>query len=185
MDDKIDKIAEEALEFFELVTTEKETAKQIAIRTGYSLKTIYNRINQGREIIDQQIREIGSKYLAEIMYDYEKVKKAAWAAWEASVTRSGGDNNFLKTYMAVIDAQRKIFSIDAPAKAPVNEDGKAVLDKLILVFPSDEYQTKEIEFQNRNQKLLETKIIDSTEVPLTTEKNELKSDDTENQAPIV
>jgi hypothetical protein len=174
---KAEQIAEEALNFFEQVTTERETPKSLSAKTGLSLKTVYNRINQGRDIFAEQIREMGKSYLANVWLDYERVKKAAWAMWEASLQR-GGDVNFLKEYRAVLDAQRKILSIDAPAKAPVNENGETVQDNLILVFSDSDYNKKEIEYVERNNKLLEEqKLLEagsSTEVPLTTTSNEVE-----------
>lgn len=158
-----DKIAEESIRFFEDVATEQETPKSLSEKTGYSLKTVYNRINQGKEIISEQIREMGKSYLAQIWYDYEKVKKAAWRAWENSIQR-GGDVNYLKEYRAVLEAQRKMLSVDAPAKAPVNEEGKAATNQLILVFPDDNYKLKEIEYEEKQ--LNQIAPPDSTTVPL-------------------
>jgi hypothetical protein len=180
MSDEIDKVAEQSLEFFELVTTEKETPKSLAAEYGLSLKTVYNRINRGRELIQEQIKLVGDKFLADIWLDYERVKKAAWKGWERSVTNMGGDVNFLKEYRAVLEAQRKMLSIDSPSKAPVNENGETVQNQLIFVFDEKEYDVKEIEFQERKEISGDFKLLDgSTEVPLTPAQNEVESDSTQ------
>jgi hypothetical protein len=59
---------------------------------------------------------------------------------------------------SILEAERKIYSVDAPTKAPVNEEGKSVgNNQLVLVFPDDGY--KQIE-ESYKKKQLETEIVE-------------------------
>ena len=141
---KAEIIAEQSIEFFDLVSSEKTTPKDLAAEHGLSLKTVYNRINQGREMVERQLREMGDKLLADVYRKYEFIWEQAKIRWEAT-----NDVNFLKEMRSVLEAQRKMLSLDNAAKAPVNPDGTVHNDALVLVFDDSGYKQKEKEFEEK------------------------------------
>lgn len=161
--DKKETIAEQSLEFFDLVSTEKKTPRQLASESGLSIRTVYNRINQGREIVEQQIRTIADKYIADVWKKYEYIYAQAREGWDATK-----DPFFLKEMRSVLEAQRKMLSLDNPAKAAVNPDGTAHTDTLMLVFDDSNYKKSEEEYQ---KKVLEGTYTQSGIVSSETDEN--------------
>ena len=148
--ERVDKIADEALDFFDKVTREIMTPKQIADETGYSLRTVYSRINMGREAIDKQLRELGPKYMADVWRKYDYLWNEANARWKET-----HDKSFLSEMRAVLEAYRKMQALDAAPKAPVNEVGKALPNTLVMVFDETGYKDKEKEVAEQEQKAIE------------------------------
>lgn len=165
---KTEQIADEAVQFFDLVTSKGRTVNEIADNTGYSLRTVYNRINQGREIVNDEIRKMGPKILADLWRKYELIWNEAYEEWKASK-----DPAFLKQMQSVLDAYRKMMAVDAAPKAPVNEEGKVVPNSMILVFSEDAYAQKEAELKLEENKAIEGTftVENSTTVLLTEDEN--------------
>lgn len=159
-------IAEQSVEFFDLVSSEKTTAKALAKEHGLSLKTVYNRINAGREAYEKELREVSNKFIADVWKKYEWIWEEAKRQWETVK-----DPIYLKEMRSVLEAQRKMLSLDNAAKAPVNQDGTDHNDTLVMVFDDSNYKKNEAEYE---QKVIDgTYTIqpqlegDSTKVPLT------------------
>jgi len=172
---KIDEISEESVKFFDLVTRQGIKPVEIANSTGYSLKTIYNRINRGREIVNEEIRKNKPQILADLWNKYEYLWEQADTEWKASK-----DPAFLKQMQSVLEAYRKMLAVDDAPKAPVNEKGETVQNTMVLVFSEDAYAKKEAELIELEKEEKE-KAIDgtftvtetSTKVPLSNDENGL------------
>lgn len=134
---KADAIATQALDFFDR-STSGTTPKQLAVESGLSLKTVYNRINQGQDMVQKQLVENAPKYLADIFKKYEWIWEEAKAQWVETKNVL-----YLKEMGSVLSAMRKMLSTDMPAKAPVNEKGQAVPQSLIMIFDDAGYKEKE------------------------------------------
>ena len=168
--EKQEKNQEQALEFFDAVTSGDVSPKQLSEKTGLSLKTVYNRISQGRDIVDAQIKDSGSKYLADVFRKYEYIWEQAKIHWVDT-----GNVLFLKEMGSVLMAIRKMLSVDAAAKAPVNEKGQVVPESLIMVFNDASYKEKEQVMKEQMDAAVEGgfTVTDSTKGPLTGEEDTL------------
>ena len=159
---KAEEIAEEAIDMFDKVSRQVNTPAELAEQTGLSLKTIYNRINQGQEIVNEQIRKNGPKYFADVWRRYEYIWEQAKIEWLASK-----NSKFLMEMRAVLEAFRKMQALDAAPKAPVGEDGKVAIPAMVMVFSEAEYELREKQAQLENT--VEGTFVESpsTKVPLT------------------
>jgi hypothetical protein len=169
---KAEEIAEEAIRMFDLVSREVNTPSQLAESTGLSLKTVYNRINQGRDIINDEIRKHGPKYFADVWRKYEYIWEQANIEWVATK-----NPKFLPEMRSVLEAFRKMQALDAAPKAPVGEDGKAMPQAMIMVFDETAYKVKELESKMAETvegTFTESATENSTEVPLTPDENVVK-----------
>jgi len=167
---KVDELAEQAVEFFEMVSSDQMTAKEIAAKYNIPLRTVYYRINQGRDIAYDAIKKIGHKKFVDIYNKYEWIWEQAKIQWDES-----HNVLFLKEMQAVLGNMRKMLSVDEAPKAPVNEEGKAVSDKLIFIMSDEQYRQKEKETQ-----IIEgtfDQVTDSTNGLLPQPENEVKSED--------
>lgn len=166
---KAEQIAEEAVDFFDKVSRQLSTPQELAEKTGLSIKTVYNRIGQGRDIINDEIRKHGPKYFADVWRKYEYIWDQADVEWKA--TRN---SKFLTEMRSVLEAFRKMQALDEAPKAPVNAEGKAVPSAMIMVFDETQYKLKELEEKLENSvdgTFTESPAEISTEVLLTEPEN--------------
>jgi len=144
LEDKIDKIAQQSLDFFDAVSSEQKTPKQLAKETGLSLRTVYNRINAGREFYETELRKYADKLIVDVKDKYDFIWVEAKRRWQETQ-----DVNYLKEMRSVLEAYRKMFSLDNAPKSAVNPDGTPHMETLVLVFDDSEYNKKEEQFKQQ------------------------------------
>lgn len=171
--ERSEEIANQSLEFFDAVSSERKTPKELSVETGLSLRTIYNRIDDGRQIIYEQLKEMGERYLSEIWIKYEYIWKEAKIQWDAT-----HNVLFLKEMKGVLEAQRRMLAVDAPSKAPITDNESKKQDSLIMVFNDNAYKAAEQKDLEEKNAAIEGEVVKldetSTKVLLTPENNELE-----------
>lgn len=139
---------------------EGRTMRQIADeRKEKTTNNVYKAITQARQYYLDILTEAGKTYFAEVWAKYDWVYEQAVEQWE--ITR---DPAYLKEMRACLEAYRKMMSLDHAPKAAVNEEGKAMPDKLILVMNTSEYEKREAEFQTQRAMLADPDVIDGAVV---------------------
>lgn len=142
--EKIEEIAQQSVDFFDAVSSEQKTPKELAREHGLSLRTVYNRINAGREYYEIELRKYADKLIVDVKNKYDFIWSEAKRRWTET-----SDVNFLKEMRSVLEAYRKMFSLDNPAKAAVNPDGSAHIEQLVLVIDDSAYKAKEAEYNEQ------------------------------------
>lgn len=127
-----------SLVVFDRAIAKKSSLKKIAKDYNVSVPTIYNWIKRGRKLYLEEHIKDGNDRFADVLKKYEKLERQIEAHYKAT-----NDLNALKLLQSLLGDYRKMFSFDAAPKAAVNEDGKAVDNKLILVINTNQYEAKE------------------------------------------
>lgn len=135
------------------------TINQLVEKYGVSRRTINNRLDAARRMYSEMIKNSGDKYFADVWHRYLKIFDIANAGWET--TR---DPAFLREMRACLDSQRKMMSLDMPAKLPESSKNTNENEQLVFIMDDAEYKKREEAYA---QEQAQATVIDgSTNLPL-------------------
>jgi len=122
--------------------------QQLSDKYGVSTRQVYNRLSKGQEVFYAILEEQGQKLRAKIWKEYEWAKSQLRDEWER--TR---DIAVIAQYRAVLKDMADLMKLAKPPKAPVNESGLSVPDKLIFVINDSAYLAKEKEYEEKQKEV--------------------------------
>lgn len=121
----------QALDIYEEYIIGGVKQRALAEKYGLSVGTINNRIQKARDIIYDQLKDIGKRHLADITRKYEYLWDEAKREWET--TR---DPQFMAQLRGILGDIRKLMGTDeAPEKGP-----SVSIDKMIMIINDGEYK---------------------------------------------
>jgi len=134
--------------------------KTLAEKYNVSERTITYRLDLAREDVHKSLKETGQKLAADFYSKYENGERDIWQQW--LLTR---DPNVYSNWLKTIKEMRMLLGVDEPPKAPVNQKGQVVPDKVIIFNFGKDAQNKYDELEKKVEKLSKKtndKVIDGT-----------------------
>ena len=124
---------------------------ELATKYAIAPRTVSYRLRKAKELFAEQLEKQGKKLFAEFWDQYQTVADEVLRDY-----RNNRDPALLAQWRGIKSDQRKLLSMDKASKAPVNEDGKVVPERLIFIMNDENYKNLEKKYDESK-----TKIIDN------------------------